>query len=609
MLGEQLNQFGAGHLKTMPPSLLVSLAEAALGSLESELSLVTLRSGETLFTEGEPGDALYVVVFGRLRALIRHGRHEDKVLGEIGRGEAVGEMALLTGEPRSATVRAVRDTALIKLSKAAFDSLIERHPPLMLEMARLIVARHQRISNPSVQTQPAAVAIVPSQPAIPVGDVAAGLVKALSSDRRVLSIDCGRLQRERGAPPERLAADLDSADAARWLHEQELQHDLVVYVGDPLPSPWTRLCVRQADLVLVVGGGSGAGQLEPRLLEIIQDDHSTTRARIELVLLYDSGQRPPSGTAEWLARINVSAHHHLDPHVSRDYERLARMLSGRAIGLVLGGGGARALAHIGVIRALEEAHVPIDLVGGTSTGAVIAGQYASGWNSARILEESRRVLVKGGSTNDFTVPVLALLRGRRHVRMLRRLFGNQRVEDLPLSFFCVSTNLTKSACTIHRAGLLRRHLAASCAVPGLRPPATEGREILVDGGVLNNLPVDVMRNSGRGPVFASSVSPRADLCLNREYPDIPSPWRVLRSWLNPFGTPMLVPSITSILMRTYSLQETTLQEQPDLMVEPPCDGFKQLDWRPLDEIVEAGYRSAVSAMERWESKKMRREAS
>jgi predicted acylesterase/phospholipase RssA/CRP-like cAMP-binding protein len=597
-----LNQLGvgAGNLTGIStPPIFGSLAADALGSLESELSYVRLKSGETLFTAGEPGDGLYVVVFGRLRALLRNGPRGDQVLGEIGRGEAVGEMALLTGEPRSATVCAIRDTALVKLSKAAFERVIERHPQVMLEMTRLIVARYQRIINPSSQTQPVSLAVIPCDAGIPMADFSAGLVRALSPGRKVLSLDPERLRREHGAPADGLTPEVESPDLAGWLHEQELQHDLLVYVGDALPSSWTQLCVRQADLVLLVGRGAAA-PIESSLLESIGSAGGPAGARRELVLLYDSGQGMPCGTAEWLARVTVSAHYHVDPRLPRDYDRLARMLTGRAVGLVLGGGGARALAHIGVIRALEEAGIPIDLVGGTSSGAVIGGQCASGWDSARILAQSRKVLVDHGSLNDFTLPVIALRRGRRYIRMLETLFGDGRIEDLPLSFFCVSTNLTRSTCMVHRAGLLSEKLAASGAVPGLSPPTADGRDILVDGGVLNNLPVDIMRSSGRGPVFASSVSPRADLCLDQEYPDIPSPWRVLVSWLNPFGTPMLVPSIASILMRTFSLQEITSGEPADLIVEPPCDGYKPLDWRSLDKIAETGYRAAVPAIERWQ---------
>ena len=139
--------------------------------------------------------------------------------------------------------------------------------------------------------------------------------------------------------------------------------------------------------------------------------------------------------------------------------------------------------------------------------------------------------------------------------MLGQLYRERHIEDLPLSFFCISANLTHSACMVHRTGLARRAVAASCAVRGLGPPVVIDRELLVDGGVVNNLPVDIMRGFGRGPVVASSVSPRTEMALDRDYPTYPSPWRLLASWINPFGKPLAVPGIATTIMRTVSLQQ------------------------------------------------------
>ena len=576
-----------------PPGL---LGHPAFRSLETELTVVHLKGGDTLFTVGEPGDALYVVVFGRLRALLP-GRSGDRVLGEIGRGESVGEMALLTGEPRSATVVAVRDTELLRLSSEAFERLIQRNPQLMLEMTRLIIARYQRVISPSERYQSVAVAIVPCTPDVPIKEFSEGLVGALSQTRKVFAVDADAVERARGVQSEQPV--FESPHLARWLQDHELKHDYAVYVAEPRPSAWTRICVRQADMVLLVGGSGRARQIDPDLLELIRADET----RRELALLYDPARQAPQQAAEWLSHLSFSAHHHIDPTRRRDYERLARMLTGKAIGLVLGGGGARGLAHIGVIRALEEADIPVDLVGGTSIGAIIGGQLASGWTSARILAETRKVLIESGSLNDYTVPVMSLLRGRRYLGVLRTLFDERRIEDLPIEFFCISTNLSQSTCMVHRSGPMLKWVGASMAVPGIGPPVFDGCDVLVDGGVVNNLPVDIMRGFARGPVFASNVSARVEMRLDREYPDIPSPWQVMFSWMNPFGMPMQVPSIASILTRTVSLRQRTPEaledDGADLLFEPPSGGHKLLDWHAFDQIVDASYRSAVQTLEQW----------
>ena len=547
---------------------------------------------------------MYVVVFGRLRALLPGDGSGDQVLGEIRRGEPVGEMALVTGKRRSATVIAVRDTELIKVTKEAFEQLVHEDPAVMLDLLRVLVDRYQRAIRPPCEQQPVTIAVVPCT-----GDRAAnvfrdGLVAALSTTSRVWSLDIDALRRYRSVHSAALL-DTESAELAGWLHDQELRHDFVVYTAEPTISPWTRLCIRQADVVLLVGTTDASSHLDSAVHDLFRTDFGTG-ARRELVLLYDARQGMPSGAASWLSQLQVSDHHHVDPYQTADIERLARLLTGRAIGLVLGGGGARGVAHIGILRALEEARIPVDLVGGTSIGAVIGGQIAQGWNSSRVLAESRKAFLESGSLHDYTVPLIALLRGRRFFDMLGRLFGDRRIEDSPIGYFCISTNLTQSTCMVHRAGSLRKWVAASMAVPGIGPPIFDGRDVLVDGGVVNNLPIDIMRGLKRGPVFASDVSPRVELQLDREYQDIPSPWSVLLSHLSPASPPMQVPRIGSILMRTVSLMRRDAgvdeHDGADLVFTTPHGGRKLLEWQAFDEIVETGYRTAVAAIERWQAR-------
>jgi len=572
-------------------------------SLQSELTIERVRGGETLFKQGDAGDCLYVIVFGRLRVLIADDSRQ-RVVREMGRGELVGEMAILTGEPRSATVRAVRDTELLRLSKAGFERAVVHNPAAMLDMARLIVRRLQHPDPLPGRGRMSAVALVPAQADVPTGELARRLTDALAAaGHHVRRLDGGAVDQFLDETAAAHETNYIEREAPRWLHEQERQHDLLIYVAESQPSAWTRLCLRQADLVLIVGRGCQPCVVSDGLAQMLASRKDDAACSTELVLLYDRARQSPSQTRTWLNALNVAAHHHVDIDYADDVARLGRMITREAIGVVLGGGGARGFAHIGVLRALEEANLPIDLIGGTSIGAIIAGQHAVGRTWEQIRDNCRKAFIAGGSLDDYTVPVMALLRGRRYKKMLCSLFGDLRIEDFPRPFFCCSTNLTRSIGMVHTEGVAHQWIGASIAVPGLGPPVFHQREVLVDGGVVNNLPADIMLEKGRGPVFAVSVTPDTELPLDDDYPDMISPWKVLFSRINPFARTLNVPGIGSILMQTAWISQATagakIKRQVDLFFEPPVASFRLRDWHALDELIEIGYRHGREKIEQW----------
>jgi predicted acylesterase/phospholipase RssA/CRP-like cAMP-binding protein len=571
--------------------LFSSIDPALLEQVGSCLEWRTLRAGELLLVQAEPGDCVYLVVHGRLRATVEDQRRgRDRVIGEIGRGETVGEMALLTGAPRSASIRAVRDTTVIRISREAFDRLMVHHPGPMLRVARLIIDRYQR----ALESGPAA------------GNLAAFAVVAGSDDAsldRFAEALVGTLAAHGSAIrlTERDYKGLDAVarrDIVEWLHNCETRFDRVVYEAGTDDSRWTKLCLRQADVVLVV---ARSGQHpRPGLRALLADDEALGRPRRELVLLYETGRRPPSGTAEWLTHLSFDAHHHVDLGQRGERARLGRMLTGTAVGLVLGGGGARGFAHIGVLRALEEKKIPVDLIGGTSMGAFIGAQYACDLDWRSMLEHNRRAFVESGSLMDYTLPMLSVVTGRRFYRLIRNVFGNCRIEDLRRPYYCVTTNLTRAESVVHRTGLVYRWVATSMAIPGMVPPLFQDGEILVDGGLLNNLPADVMKGDGRGPVFAVSVS-AGPLAVERDYPDCLSGWRLLWSRVNPFMRSIRVPNLTTILARSATLRPSPpappRATDIDLLFEPPVSHIRLLDWSALETLVDIGYRSALERLD------------
>jgi NTE family protein len=291
------------------------------------------------------------------------------------------------------------------------------------------------------------------------------------------------------------------------------------------------------------------------------------------------------------------SHHHIRAGNSSDIRRLARFIAGRAVGIVLAGGGARGFAHIGIIKALKEAGVPFDHVGGTSMGAIIAAGLAMEWDVPELTERMREVFVINNPLSDFTFPWIALVRGKKASTMLERHFGDVRIEELQVPFFCVSSDLTTGRIHEHRAGVLWRALRASVALPGILPPVSHHGHLLVDGGVMNNLPVDVMREHamGAGPIIACDITGEIDLQAHDDrYGE--KPWWL--AWQGLRGNP----SIISILMRSGTVgseaQRRIVREQADYLIEPPMPDVGLRDWKKFDQAIREGYDVARASIEK-----------
>ena len=286
-----------------------------------------------------------------------------------------------------------------------------------------------------------------------------------------------------------------------------------------------------------------------------------------------------------------------------DLGRLARILAGCAIGVTLGGGGARGFAHIGVIRALEEARIPIDMICGVSMGAIIAGQYAMGWDWPTMIRSNKRLLADKRLNTDLALPLFSLSSGRRFRSALKTFFGEIEIEDLWLSYFCTSCNLSSSQLVVHRRGRLWWSVNASNAIPGLLPPVLHGGQLLIDGGVLNNHPGDLLKEVCGGPVIVSMVSPRKDLAMDESFTEMPSAWRVLRSRLNPFEKTIRVPGIPATMMRTMWVaserKSREVEQDAEFCLHPPVDRFRLDDRSKIEEIAEVGYEYTRREIRTW----------
>ncbi|HNR91044.1 MAG TPA: patatin-like phospholipase family protein [Dokdonella sp.] len=546
------------------------LDEAALAGLEHELQYFALPGGAVLFEQGEESDALYVLKSGSLGAFRSEGTEPAVLVGTISAGETVGEVGLLLGTPRNATARALRDSELLRLSRADFEKLIEHHPQAMFEAARQALRRVNARGTESTRSAPRTLAVLPHDDGVDAHGFAKRLVAALQEFGETILVD----------------AALGLGQLSTWFGEIEERTRFVVYVADG-DVEWKALCRRQADAVLLLA--DAASEPVPWSTVVCPDAGGTLAPPCQLVLLHRGTLR--NGAARrWLALTPGLDHHHV--REARDVRRIARLLTGRSLGLVLSGGGARGFAQIGVVRALREAGLEIDRVGGTSIGSIIGAGVALEWSDEEMLDNYRRAFVAGRPLSDYTLPLVALTRGARVAHLLRAQFGARDITDLVLPFYCCSANLSTGHLDTHLDGPLWLWLRASCAIPGVLPPVLHGGQVHVDGAVINNLPTDVMAARHAGAIAAIDISAGDVLHSPIEEFATPSWWRLLlerRSGRRP--------GIVDILVRSGMVNAERASDErralANLLLAPPVRETALLDWRAYDRTVEAGYQYAL----------------
>jgi NTE family protein/lysophospholipid hydrolase len=577
--------------------------ESVLRYVEARVQWVRLQAGEVLFSEGDRGRDMYFVLGGRLRAVSSSGR----VLNEMSRGESIGEVALLTGEPRSATVIAVRDSELVRISRDAFEEIIQKYPKVMHVLAEMVVRRLLAKERTGVaHAGGMCIAVLGLGPDTATADFTTRLVEALGNIGPTLHLSGKRVDALLNQP--------GIADAGRdhmagmrltaWMDEQEAQHRFLVCEAEPTGSGWTQRCLRQADEILLVaqaGADPEPGRAETALL----GHDAISKAGRTLILLHADGSRPPTGTERWFRGRNLQRHFHIRKDHREDYARVARCLSGQAIGVVFGGGGARGLAHIGVIRALGEAGVPMDMIGGTSMGAVIAGALGMGLDWKQILDVSRTGWLRHKPHKEYTLPFISLIRTRVLDRWAREVYGDTEIEDMWLNFYCVSCNLTTSETVILERGPLWKAVRASSSLPGVFVPVLRDGNVFVDGAIVNNLPGDIMRKRSCQKVIVVDVGSEHTFAF--QIAEFPSPWQYLRNSILPFGKRVDAPNIAAVLMRATEVgshQKTDeVKRDADLCLRPPIDEFGVLEFESIDRIVETGYRYALEKLENLKSDK------
>lgn len=584
------------HLATS--RLFGDLDESLLDELQSHFYWVSLARDEALFREGESATAVYYVVNGRIQVSVAEDG-ERRLLEQVGASQVVGEIAMVTGDCHSVTARALRDSDLIGLSRQGFEQILERKPKAAVYVVRAMLRelRSRDAADTALRDTPArTIAVLPLEPEL--AGFGKRLARALKPLGKTLYLSAATFDRFHSPGAAQLQDDDPRALYIRkWFSHQEEQRAHVVFEADPGDSPWTRRCIRQADRILLVAP-AGAGARVRRVERLA--GRLAAGVPTELVLMHPHGRALPTATRAWLEPRTVAAHHHLRADHPGDLGRLVRFLTGRSVGVVLGAGGARGLANIGVLRALREAGVPVDFVGGASMGGFLAALVAADFDHGAIVHFVRRVLVDKPRGFGYTLPMVSMMSVRKSEERFREIFGESHIEDLWLNLFCVSVNITNPGLHVHREGKVWRAVRASLAIPGLIAPLFERGELLVDGALLDSVPVDVMAGLNPGPVVASDVGKAPALAVDPSLEACPSPGRLLWERLVPGAARTEVPRMGSILIRCMDVSSHLNKRRnrglADLYLTPPVGQYRILDFDRMEALMETGYDYTVKAL-------------
>ncbi|MDB5240225.1 MAG: phospholipase, partial [Spirosoma sp.] len=537
------NQLHHDLLYTALTTVFGEFDASLFSQIKPKLQWVEISGGETLFKQNDPANSMYMVISGRLEVFLADPDGHSKKIGEVMRGGIVGEMSILTDQPIWATVIALRDSILVRVSKQILDYIISVSPGVLRSITRLVIERLRYAQAPKkLVKKKANICLLALHETIDLLALSQNLQQLIRHKGTVYLASREIVDKVFSQRDETHTSQTDEEahwQLSNWLNEQESKHDFLLLIADkPTPegqySTWTKRCLRAADEILLI---ADALQSPEWTKQEKQNQHELGRTET-LVLLHPIDTVIPHHTARWLQnRPRVKNHYHIRLGLSRDMERLARILSGTANGLVLAGGGAKGFAHLGVLKALLEFHIPIDFVGGTSVGGLMAGIISFDQPVDMINGFLKKAALRNPTGDYNWIPLISLVRGKRMEQLIQAtiqdFFGHldTDVEDSWLTLFMLSSNYTQAREEIHTRGPLVKYLKATSAIPGVFPPVIDGDDLLVDGGAFNNFPVDVMSRMPVGKVIG--VDLKVDKIHKMVKETMPNSNELLRDRLRP----------------------------------------------------------------------------
>lgn len=570
--------------------------EDQLAELARRLRILQIHKGDALMRQGEEGDTFYLVLAGRFEITIGG---QGAALAVVGTGDTLGEIAFFAGGKRTTTVTALRNSVVFEIDRPAFDAIKVAEPNIerriIVSLASKLVDTTRRLIEKPKRAPPRTVALVSAGGGAVRPEILAKLRSAFAVDPR------SRLLTRSDLPDSLHEAEEGDPGLLQWLEECEARSSFLLFAPDAGLDAWTRACITQADEILLIAEGDDP--LPPGEIERYAMDVVPARRR-RLIRVHARRTATVVGTQAWLRGREVFMTHHVAYREDEDWASLRRFLTGRAVGLVAGGGGAFGPAHIGVYQALRERGITFDIFGGTSVGSAMAAAFAKGLEQSTIIEGIRDIFVTNRAFRRMTIPRYALLDHSVFDAGLQRHYGAVAIEDIWKPYFAVAADLSVSEPCVIRSGPLWQAIRASSAIPGVLPPFfSQDGHMLVDGGIIDNVPIEAMARLKTGPNVAIILNPPRKRLYNIAYERIPGRIALALQLALPQTRRRLpaCPGPVNMIIRSLFAQ-SWLEAPPagpeDLVLAAPrFPGSSFLDWSGHADVVEASHRWARTTLE------------
>lgn len=575
------------------------LSDACLLNIANALETKTYQGDSLLIKKGEILGDLYILIKGHLYYKVTDDDGNITLHGEFNEGAIIGEMALISDLARSADVYTMRDSVILKLSKEKFLQLSHTYPELLNKITQFTI---KRLTKSLQGFRPAAtrnksIALIPIRPMPNLEQQLQEMMRKFPYGENILLLtrDCllgtKHFLNEQGNM---------NQEGILWLNQQEEHYSFIFYLADPTVSVWSKFCIRQADSLAFLAAAESKEFSCTEVERYINDEHKNLFIKRNILVLLHNSSESPKNTQSWLQKRKINNHYHVKTHTEAGLARMMRIFTDNTVSLVLSGGGARSLAQIGVYKLIEELKIPIDYIAGTSIGAMLAAAFAMEHSAQEVLSMVNSYLVKG-SKIDFTFPYASLASGKRVNRALISMYGeHNHIEDLWLNYFCVSTDLINQNLYVHDRGLLWESIRASISLPFIYPPVSLDDKLLLDGGMLNNIPLDILRQySHSREVIAANIENNALFKLN-PLPYSLSGWKLLYNKFR--GKESLLPlnlgELVLHLLTTNSQKDTEkMMDMSDNCLSLNMDKFALLDFKRSIEIAAEGYQQAKAQLD------------